>query len=164
MVSQSFATSKLCAWSVNIVTFNRIYKNVRPLQEAKDKATEELEVAMKELAKVKEEVRKLNEKVDSLREKLFAAEKQKKIVEDDADECQNKLTAAEKLVNGLAGENKRWGENVVFLKANVKSVVGDVLLASEFVSYIGAFSSGLRFSLWKDNWLPDITNKEIPYT
>lgn len=51
-------------------------------------------------------------------------------MEKDAEECQNKLTAAEKLVNGLAGENKRWGENVVFLKANVKSVVGDVLLAS----------------------------------
>ena len=32
MVSQSFAASKLCAWSVNIVTFNRIYKKVRPLQ------------------------------------------------------------------------------------------------------------------------------------
>ena len=40
MLSQSFAASKLCAWSVNIVTFNSIYKKVRPLQEAKDKATE----------------------------------------------------------------------------------------------------------------------------
>ena len=32
MFSQSFAASKLCAWSVNIVTFNTIYKKVRPLQ------------------------------------------------------------------------------------------------------------------------------------
>ena len=32
MLSQSFAASKLCAWSVNIVTFNRIFKKVRPLQ------------------------------------------------------------------------------------------------------------------------------------
>jgi len=40
MLGQSFAASKLCAWSVNIVTFNKIYKNVRPLQEAKDKANE----------------------------------------------------------------------------------------------------------------------------
>ena len=95
---------------------------------------------------------------------MSAAETQKKIVEDDAEQCQNKLTAAEKLVNGLAGENKRWSENVVFLKANVKSVIGDVLLASEFVSYIGAFSAGLRLSLWKDKWLPDILNKEIPCT
>lgn len=32
MVGQSFAASKLCAWSVNIVTFNRIFKEVKPLQ------------------------------------------------------------------------------------------------------------------------------------
>jgi len=51
-------------------------------------------------------------------------------VEEDAEKCANKLSAAEKLVNGLAGENKRWSENVVYLQANVKSIVGDVLLAS----------------------------------
>lgn len=39
MKGQSFAASKLCAWSTNIVTFNRIFKEVRPLQIAKDKAT-----------------------------------------------------------------------------------------------------------------------------
>ncbi len=82
--------------------------------------------------------------VSNLREKLNAAENQKKLVEDDAQKCANKLTAAEKLVNGLAGENKRWSENVVFLQANIKSVIGDVLLASQFVSYIGAFSAKLR--------------------
>lgn len=119
---------------------------------------------MAELAKVKEQVRKLNEKVDALKTKLAAAEEQKRLVEDDAEKCSNKLTAAEKLVNGLAGENKRWTENVEFLKKNVRSVVGDVLLASQFVSYIGAFSAQLRLELWKDIWLPDITNKEIPFT
>ncbi len=47
MVGQSFAASKLCAWSVNIVTFNRIFKEVRPLQIARDKANEDLENAMR---------------------------------------------------------------------------------------------------------------------
>ena len=60
MKGQNFAASKLCAWSTNIVTYNSIYKKVRPLQLAKDKATEDLDSAMKSLAKVKEEVRKLN--------------------------------------------------------------------------------------------------------
>jgi len=40
MVGQSFAASKLCAWSVNIVTFNRIFKEVKPLQMAEMKAAE----------------------------------------------------------------------------------------------------------------------------
>lgn len=144
MLGQSFAASKLCAWSVNIVVFNKIFKEVKPLQNSEAKAQEELKVALEELAKVKEEVRKLNEMVTALREKLAAAEKQKKEVEEDAQKCADKLSAASKLVNGLAGENKRWSENVVFLQANIKSVIGDVLLASEFVSYIGAFSAKLR--------------------
>lgn len=74
------------------------------------------------------------------------------------------MKSAEKLVTGLAGENKRWSENVVFLKQNIKSVIGDVLLASEFVSYIGAFSAKLRQELWRDNWLPNIKDKAIPMT
>lgn len=60
MKGQSYAASKLCAWSTNIVTFNKIFKEVRPLQIAKDKANEDLDIALKSLHKVKEEVRKLN--------------------------------------------------------------------------------------------------------
>jgi len=39
-------------------------------------------------------VRKLNEMVNNLREKLNAAENQKRLVEEDAQRCANKLTAA----------------------------------------------------------------------
>jgi dynein heavy chain len=74
MKGQNYAASKLCAWSTNIVTFNKIYKEVRPLQLAKDKAVDDLDTAMKDLNKVKEEVRKLNEKVDGLRKQLDGAQ------------------------------------------------------------------------------------------
>ncbi len=50
------------------------------------------------------------------------------------------------------------------MSENKRSIIGDVLLASEFVSYIGAFSVRLRLELWKDKWLPDINAKEIPMT
>ena len=40
MLGQSFAASKLCAWSVNIVIFNKIFKEVKPLQLAEQKANE----------------------------------------------------------------------------------------------------------------------------
>ncbi len=60
------------------------------------------------MAIVKERVRILNEKVDGLRRMLNEAEAQKAAVEADAQACENKLSAAIKLVNGLSGENKRW--------------------------------------------------------
>ena len=92
------------------------------------------------------------------------AEIVKQRVEADANACMEKLNAAERLVNGLAGENKRWGENVKFLTANIKSVIGNALLAAAFVSYIGAFSAKLRLELWSTIWLTDLKTKAIPIT
>lgn len=59
-------------------------------------------------------------------------------------------------MKGLAGENKRWGENVKILSSTIKSVVGNALLAAAFVSYIGAFSAKLRLELWSKIWLLDL--------
>jgi hypothetical protein len=43
MKSKNYAAACLCLWSISIVTFNRIFKEVKPIVEKKDKATEELE-------------------------------------------------------------------------------------------------------------------------
>jgi len=86
----------------------------------------------------------LNEKVAALRRQLEEAETQKAAVEADAAACEAKLSAAIKLVNGLSGENKRWKETVKRLKKETLSIIGDCLLASAFVSYIGAFNIKFR--------------------
>jgi dynein heavy chain len=96
------------------------------------------------LAVIKEKVRLLNEKVNILKKALEEAEAKKAKVEAEANMCLAKLSSAETLVNGLSGENKRWGENVSKLKNNILSIIGDVLLASSFVSYIGAFTASFR--------------------
>lgn len=101
----------------------------------------------------------MNDKVKALKKNLEEAERVKQMVEADANACLEKLSAAEKLVNGLAGENKRWGENVKVLSTTIKSVVGNALLAAAFVSYIGAFSAKLRMELWSKTWLVDLQMK-----
>ena len=106
----------------------------------------------------------LNEKVAVLRRQLEQAECNKQRVEAEANMCMAKLKSAEMLVNGLSGENKRWGENVTKLKKNTLSIIGDVLLASSFVSYIGAFTMSFRLNLWSNTWLPDIIRRKIPIT
>lgn len=144
MTSQNEAAKYLCSWLVNIIEFNRIFKEVKPLKEMCDSATQELEIKQTQLAVIKEKVRLLNEKVNILKKALEEAEAKKAKVEAEANMCLAKLSSAETLVNGLSGENKRWGENVSKLKNNILSIIGDVLLASSFVSYIGAFTASFR--------------------
>ena len=65
-----------------------------------------------------------------------------------------KLDAADKLVTGLAGENKRWLQNVASLEQDKLQCIGDTLLAALFISYIAPFTSNFRLDLWKDLWIP----------
>ena len=65
---------------------------------------------------MKEKVKILTDKVNTLKRNLEDAEAEKAKVEADANASQNKLNSAEKLVKGLAGENKRWKENVIELQ------------------------------------------------
>lgn len=116
------------------------------------------------MAVINEKVRALNEKVNVLKKGLEEAETKKEKVEAEANMCLAKLSSAETLVNGLSGENKRWGENVAKLRNSTQSIIGDVLLASSFVSYIGAFTAQFRLNLWSNTWIPDIHNRKIPIT
>mmetsp|Transcript_20734 Transcript_20734/g.31855 ORF Transcript_20734/g.31855 Transcript_20734/m.31855 type:complete len:281 (+) Transcript_20734:10194-11036(+) len=43
-------------------------------------------------------------------------------------------------------------------------MIGDALVSAAFVSYIGPFSYLFRNRLWKDEWIPDIVEKQIPIT
>ncbi len=44
-----------------------------------------------------------------------------------------------KLVSGLGDEKIRWAENVKQLEFLISNVIGDVLVASGFIAYLGPF-------------------------
>lgn len=76
----------------------------------------------------------------------------------------NKLDLANRLVGGLADENARWKESVKTLSTDALQMIGNALLSSAFVSYIGPFSQEFRSDLWRTRWLGDIVARKIPYT
>lgn len=89
----------------------------------------------------------LLDRLAKLNSKMQEADAEKGRVLAEAQECQLKLDLAERLVNGLADENTRWTESVSQLENSRMTVVGDTMLASAFVSYVGAFTSPFRVSL-----------------
>jgi dynein heavy chain len=111
---------------------------------------------MAELQVVKDKVAEINAKVQQLKDHLFEAEAKKRQVEEEAQELMDQLDLANRLVNGLADENVRWTNNVVSFKEEVITMIGDALIASAFVSYIGPFSFRFRKNLWDEVWSKDI--------
>ena len=74
---------------------------------------------------------------------------------DDIEDCSRKLERAKTLLTGLGGEQKRWAESTVHLKQQYQNLVGDILLASSILAYLGAFSSVYRNDM-VNQWIYDL--------
>lgn len=48
------------------------------------------------------------------------------------------------MVNALGSELDRWQQSIVDLTDYLEVIIGDVLLASAFVSYVGPFNKQFR--------------------
>lgn len=56
-------------------------------------------------------------------------------------ECEQKLERAQKLIGGLSDEKTRWKESSEELDAKLGNLVGDVLISSAVIAFLGAFTA-----------------------
>ena len=82
MKGKSFAAANLANWVINVMRYNEIYVNVKPLQEEAERAEKESIEKGEELRVVKERVAEIVDQVNKLRAQLDEAEAAKKAVED----------------------------------------------------------------------------------
>ena len=153
----------LCNWTLAMATFFGINKEVLPLkanlvvQEAKLKdAEQKLNVAQGQLDEKQREL-------DAVMAIYNAAMAKKQALIDDAEGCRKKMNNAMLLIDGLAGEKVRWTESSKMFESQVHRLVGDVLLCTGFLSYVGPFNQEFR-SLLLRKWKKEMQNNKIPYS
>mgnify|MGYP001109194676 CR=1 FL=1 len=71
-------------------------------------------------------------------------QKAKKEIEDKIAVCRLKLERAQQLLAMLGGEKERWTNKATELGERFTALVGDMLLASAAISYLGPFSAAFR--------------------
>lgn len=70
---------------------------------------------------------------------------------------------ASALIDGLSGERVRWTEASKSFEAQTGRLIGDVLLATGFLSYTGPFNQEFRTLLIKQ-WRSDMMRRKIPFS
>lgn len=148
------AAAGLCSFVINIVTYYNIVTTVEPKKKALKEANETLAAATTRLSEVNEKVRTLQEKLAALEAELKDANETKQAAEDSVNKGQMKLGLATRLTSALASENERWAINVVKMREDATLLMGDVLLASAFISYIGPFTKPFRVKLMDESFYP----------
>ena len=107
-------------------------------------------------------VAELRAKLQILIDKFDAAEKKKKDAEAKAAQCELKLSLANRLVSALGAEGERWKQSIVSVGEQLEVVLGDVLMASAFVSYIGPFNIQYRNLIMKQIFTKFFKENKIP--
>ena len=164
MKSKSAAAANLCNWVVNIITFNGVYKRVKPLMESLEVASKAKQKAESDLALVEDALAVIEGRLSKLQSAFLTATQEKAAVEMEAKRCSDRLYLAERLTTGLASEKDRWMSTVDGLRLKEDTLTGDVMVAASFISYVGAFSAPYRLSLWRETWLQDLVRRDIPMT
>ncbi|RXN24689.1 dynein heavy chain axonemal-like protein [Labeo rohita] len=153
----------LCSWTEAMVEFFGINKEVLPLKANLKLQEARLTVAQEELSKAQEQLDAKQKELDEAQTMYDAAMKEKQDLLDDAEACKKKMSNAVALIDGLGGEKIRWTESSAQFERQIKDLVGDVLLATGFLSYSGPFNQEYR-SLLLQQWKKEMNIRRIPYS
>lgn len=161
LVGVSEIAANLADWVIAMNQFYHVNLIVKPKQEALAKATIEQNKVMAELAIKQRELKEVMDKVQLLEDDLNITKQKKEDLENQVEDCEQKLDRAVKLIGGLGGEKKRWSETAASLKIVYTNLTGDVLISSGMIAYLGAFTSAYRSEITTD-WVSNCLHREIP--
>ena len=167
--------------------FYGVNKEVLPLKANLAIQQSKLEKAEGELAVAQAELDAKEAELNEVRKMYEKAMAEKQALQDDADSCKRRMEAAKALISGLSGERERWteqskefeeqlgrlgdsvyinSEEIMYLKYCLclsLRLVGDVLLASAFLSYSGPFNQEFR-TLLLESWKKELQSRSIPFS
>ena len=162
MQSVSKAGYGLLTWVVAIMKYYDVAKNVNPLRnkvKEMEKAQRQTEMELGELQVL---LAALNKDLNELNSQFKEANGELDVLQTEAALMSKRLAAASKLIAGLTGERTRWSSDVADLQKQSVMLVGDCLLGSSFLSYLGAFTADYRKDLMYSNFLLDVQERAIP--
>ena len=148
----SSAAEGLCKWVMAMVKYDEIKKIVAPKEAALALAQEELAVLNRALAEKQEQLRAVESRLAGLRQDFQDTTDKKNHLEKEVDLCGKKLVRAQKLIGGLGGEKTRWTQAADDLQSIYDNLLGDVLISSGVIGYLGAFTATFRDQCVRD-WI-----------
>ncbi|XP_030407468.1 dynein heavy chain 5, axonemal-like isoform X1 [Gopherus evgoodei] len=153
----------LCSWTQAMAYFYSINKEVLPLKANLALQEARLAVAQTELNNAQNQLDEKQRELDQVQAMYNAAMQEKQTLLDDAEACRRKMNNATALIEGLGGEKIRWTESSKNFQNQIIRLVGNVLLATGFLSYSGPLNQEYRNLLLR-LWKTEMDRSRIPYS
>ncbi|XP_048578532.1 dynein axonemal heavy chain 1-like isoform X2 [Nematostella vectensis] len=159
----SKACTSICLWVRAMHKYHFVAKGVAPKRAALQQATEELAETQRVLDAAKARLTEVEEGIASLQAKYEECISKKQELEFKTEQCTARLGRAEKLIGGLSDEKVRWREAVEVFDGQIVNIIGDVMISSGCIAYLGTFTGEYRNSMVED-WLKELQDLDVPHS
>ncbi|KAJ3214893.1 Dynein heavy chain 1, axonemal [Dinochytrium kinnereticum] len=159
----SKAATSMCQWVRAMEKYYWVSKTVAPKRARLQEAQESLETTLKMLAELKKKMKEAEINIKEMEKRYTESVAKKEELSRKVEECNVKLSRAGKLISGLGGEKQRWALTIDQLDTKITNVIGDILLASGAIAYLGSFTAEYRASLLKE-WNGSLLRLKIPHS
>ena len=142
----------------NVYIVNKV---VKPKKAALEAATAESKELTDQLNIKLAELKQVEDKVAMLEKKLESAKNKKMNLEAEYKKSKLELERAKLLIENLSDEKERWKELGEKWKAAYNNLIGDVLISSGVMAYLGPFTAAFRKKIIAE-WAPRSLGLGIP--
>lgn len=163
IAKKSKAAESLCLWARAIDNYSEVMKIIKPKQASLATAEAELKVAQDELRGKQASLQKVKDLIHTLQTNYNKSLRTLEELNAQKKKIEVQLIRAEKLVVGLADEATRWTETVKVLEVDLINLVGNIILAAGYISYVSPFTSKYRTRLL-ERWQKVAKEKKIPFS
>jgi len=159
----SKACTAVCMWVRAMHKYHYIALGVEPKRQKLAAAQSELDITMTKLQKARDQLQGVMTRIEELEDGYNKSVAKKDQLARDVEQCSARLDRAQKLIGGLGGEKDRWSESVAQFQLDYVNVLGDVVISSGSIAYLGAFTSTYRQTLVEE-WRRILVSLKIPHT
>ena len=160
--SSSKAAGPLADWLESQLKYADILTQVKPLNDEIESLANENQALEDQQAQLTQTIKELEENIKEYKKEYAELISQTEELKAEKENVQNKIGKSESLLMSLSSEKSRWEISSKEFVNQFKTLTGDVLLSSAFLTYLGFFDQYYRellFGTWK-NYL---TAAKIPF-
>jgi dynein heavy chain len=154
----------LCTFTLAMAKYYRASKVVKPKLESLAILTAQYDTAMKRLAAAQTRLDTVQALKKDLQDSFDKQMAEKRRIENTTIALAKKKDQASQLIDGLAGERVRWGEDSKNAAITKQRLVGDCAVACAFACYTGGFNQTYRQILIGSKFTTDCKKMGVPVT
>lgn len=158
----SKACGPLVQWVEAQVLYSEILERVGPLREEVAQLEEQALQTKAEAQAVENMIKRLEQSITNYRTEYAALISETQAIKTEMSRVQYKVDRSLRLLDSLSSERVRWAEGSKSFDTQLRTLVGDVLVAAAFLAYSGLFDQQFRKVMMED-WLNQLSLSGVEY-